>query len=463
MSARAPAALLLGSDACSSSQTVDLTAGTTALAHDCWTGWGADAVPRHVHVYTDGSHDEHGKPKPTSSWAVTIGDRWLDDNFARLPADEQHLNVAQVGGSSLFGASIAVTSGVYPAELQAIARVLAMFPLPHSLHIHSDSQAAMAGIRAYSAEVNSRQRLRMAARPGPLLQLIHHQLTQRRAAGGTVEFEHVRAHSTAADIHSVGNRLADYKANTTRARPQTKTPVTIGELPLAECEHRLTVWTQAGGGLQVSDDTRRTALAQLKAQSLSRWAERPPSDITDGSFACPALLDTSKEVMACGSSLQQATFLHVATNSIQCCWQKLADGTSKVLPLPCNACGVALTLTHLAVCKAPDGVSFRDAHKRGVLDQLDCDPATTRWRQVHQHLPLTDLLARLFPPPPGVPNDLHITRVMCGVFSTRQANAALKLLGVTNAKDGRQLMRQLRLCCLDGLHQHFNALKIALL
>ena len=167
--------------------------------------------------------------------------------------------------------------------------------------------------------------------------------------------------------------------------------------------------------------------------------------------------------MACGSPLQQATFLHVATNSIQCCWQKLADDTSKVLPLPCNACGVALTLAHLAICKAPDGVNFRAAQKLTMINLIDCDPATSRWLCVHQHLPLTDLLTRLFPPPPGTPNDLHITRVMCGVFSTRQANAALKLIGVTNAKHGRQLMQQLRLCCLDGLHQHFNALKIALL
>ena len=281
-----------------------------------------------------------------------------------------------MGGSSLFGASITVTSGVYPAELQAIARVLAMFPLPHSLHIHSDSQAAMAGIRAYSNEVNSRQRLRMAARP--LLQLIHHQLAQRHAAGGSVQFEHVRAHSVAADIHSVGNRLADYKANTTRARPQTKTPVTIGELPLAECEHRLAVWTSGGDGMQVIDDVRRCALAQLKTQSLSRWAHRPPSDFMDGSFACQALLDTSKEVMTCGSPLQQATFLHVATNSIQCCWQKLADGSSKVLPLPCSTCGVALTLAHLAVCQAPNSSNFRDAQKQAILAQLDCDPATSR-------------------------------------------------------------------------------------
>jgi ribonuclease HI len=148
---------------------------------------------------------------------------------------------------------------VYPAELQAIAKALAAFPLACSLHIHSDSQASITGIRAYSAELNSRQRLRMAARQ--LLQLIHHQIEQRKAAGGSVQLEHVRAHSDAADIHSVGNRLTDYKANTARIRPQSATPSTLRELPLEECEHHLTVWAELGAGRQIIDDVRRTAIS----------------------------------------------------------------------------------------------------------------------------------------------------------------------------------------------------------
>jgi len=54
----------------------------------------------------------------------------------------------------LFGASIACTRGVSLAELQAIARALAMLPASCALHIHSDSQAALAGI-AYEGECNS--------------------------------------------------------------------------------------------------------------------------------------------------------------------------------------------------------------------------------------------------------------------------------------------------------------------
>jgi len=85
------------------------------------------------------SFDAHSKPKSTSAWAVTIADRWLDDNFARLPTDEQLITAGKVGGATLVGASIAVTSGLNSAELQAIARALAALSLQCSLHRHSDS------------------------------------------------------------------------------------------------------------------------------------------------------------------------------------------------------------------------------------------------------------------------------------------------------------------------------------
>ena len=48
---------------------------------------------------------------------------------------------------------------------------------------------------------------------------------------------------------------------------------------------------------------------------------------------------------------------------------------------------------------------------------------------------------------------------MCGEFSTRQANAAYKLL--SNAKDAQRPMQQLQLRCLDGVHSFCSALKLA--
>jgi len=124
--------------------------------------------------------------------------------LSRLPTDEFQLTRAHVGDAVLFGACITSTSGIYAAELQAIARALAIFPASYTVHVHADSRGALAGIQAYERECNARQRLRMAARP--LLQLIAHLLSIRRKAGGSAHWHHVKAHKKNSDIDSVGNR-----------------------------------------------------------------------------------------------------------------------------------------------------------------------------------------------------------------------------------------------------------------
>ena len=80
----------------------------------------------------------------------------------------------------------------------------------------------------------------------------------------------------------------------------------------------------------------------------------------------------------------------------------------------------------------------------------------------HKQLPLTNLLAQLFPAPLDALADTHITRTMCGVISTRLSNAAWKSLGITKVTDGQRLMRELQLLCVNSLHTFFTALKPAL-
>ena len=126
-----PAGLLPDGSVCSLTQDLVLpNCRRIKLAHDLWFGWGMAAESQHVDVYTDGSHDASSSPQPTSSWAVTVADDWFHSHFSTIPTDEQILaqQPAHVAGAALFGASIACTRGVYPAELQAIARALAMFP-----------------------------------------------------------------------------------------------------------------------------------------------------------------------------------------------------------------------------------------------------------------------------------------------------------------------------------------------
>ena len=138
----------------------------------------------------------------------------------------------------------------------------------------------------------------------------------------------------------------------------------------------------------------------------------------------------------------------------------VCGSTRKVQPLWCVPCNAALTLQHLSTCAVNE--PFRDGQKHAVLVTLASDACTDAWRKMHAHLPLDQLLMKLFPKPAALPLHLHITHTMCGVFSARQANAACKLLGVVRVKDARHLMQQLRLCCVDGVHAFFTALKQAL-
>ena len=131
------------------------------------------------------------------------------------------MQLNDVGGATLIGSRISCTEGVYPAELQAIARALAMLPLSLRLEIHTDSQSSIAAISTFTEDLNERQRMRMAART--ILQLIDNLITRRRTAGGSTIFSHVRAHTADSTIHSIGNRLADYQANRSRQAAKGRT------------------------------------------------------------------------------------------------------------------------------------------------------------------------------------------------------------------------------------------------
>jgi ribonuclease HI len=181
-------------------------------------------------VYTDGSYVASDD---TSAWAVAVQTLWLENNFDTIPPDERLVQPRHVRHATLLGSAITNTSDVYPAELQAIARVLSMLPLRFDLTIRSDSQAALAAIRSFDLQNNHRKRLRMAGRA--LLQLISKPMNSRKLAGGSVQFEHVRAHSSDMDIASVGNRLADYQANASSAAGlDGSTPLSLSQLPLEQ-------------------------------------------------------------------------------------------------------------------------------------------------------------------------------------------------------------------------------------
>jgi len=164
------------------------------------------------------------------------------------------------------GANIADTSGVYPAELQAIARALAAFPLQCSLQAHSDSQA--------SDHMHSSSTADLLVHGGATA-VASQQLPDRSARSNR---RSDAARARAIDVHFISNRLTDCEANTACSRPQSATPSALRELPLAHCKHHLAVRTEHGSGQQVIDNFHCTAIAQLCAQQPSSWYYKPPAE-----------------------------------------------------------------------------------------------------------------------------------------------------------------------------------------
>jgi len=436
------------------------------LPQDLWRGWGADIASEEVHTYTDGSFDSAALPHPASSWAVTVADEWLHGSYAGIPTDEQLVAPHHVAGAALMGASISCTRGIYPAELQAIARTLAMFPTSFALHVHSDSQASLAGIRAFESTSNERARLRVASRP--LLQLINHLLRIRNVAGGSVAWHHVRAHTAQADLHSVGNRLSDYQANRARLRPDVSKPLGLRELPLHDCEPHLHMRDERTG-LQLIDDIRRSALTQLQASALNKWQSR----IDDRSqFAGDAVMQLGRTVLRLCSAEQQRAFLHLATNSIHYHLVPSADGSDKeqLAELHCAACNATLSAAHLTVCQSAVETTRRLKLQRDIIALLSGFSPSADWAHQYRAAPLSSILLSLFPMPAAVAasrplsaeRHRHLSFALCGVVSTRQLNAAARAVGFTSPLDvpsGRRCMHQLQLLCVDSVQRLFADLK----
>lgn len=454
---------------CSSAPLVRFTGGDAPIAHDVWSGWGSSLPPLSVHVYTDGSFSSADS---TSAWSVAVGDEWLEANFGSLPVDEALLLPADVGGSTLAGSGIDCTVGVYPAELQAIARALAMFPLSFHLHIHSDSQASLKAIDSCEQETNERKRFRMAARP--LLRLIGHLLSRRRAAGGSVTLSHVKAHSDGSDMNSVGNRLADFQANRSRVSTRGSTPFSLQPLPIESCEnhlfiqHRPTAAAAAPLARVVIDDPRRVGLSQLRQQAMSRWSARLRSSADQGLFACQGMVDLGRMVMRLGSPDQQATLIHVATNSIHWFLQPDPGDSSKQLlrQLHCDSCDTTLTLLHFFSCPLAKAVRHRTRLRRAILLLLGQSDDSKEWLRTHPALQLgelVDLLRQLFPSAAdaaaadGLAS--HSDRCLVGALTQRELGAACRALGFQDKKAGLAVLHRVQLACLDRLRRFFASVK----
>jgi ribonuclease HI len=435
-------------------------AAPLVIAQDIWSGFGSHTLSPSApaHAYTDGSFSSH---QQTSSWSVVLSDAWLHSHYGSIPSDEHLVQAADVAGACMMGAPITNTVGIYPAELQAIARALAMLPLTLHVHIHSDSSSSIAAIHTFHASLNERARLRMAARP--ILQLIQHLTQVRQSAAGSVTYSHVSAHTQQTDIDSVGNRLADYQAEQSRCKSKS-VPLSLKPLPLDRCEKFFCI--KDTKGMVLIDDIRQSAQRRVRELALLKWQAKPQPE-SQFSIISSDVGHLGQKVLRFGSALQQSTFVHIATNSIHRLWLTSAvDDTSSLQSLQCEACHADMDLCHLAEC--PDAIIV--GHRRGLQQQLisclEGDSTSRSWAATRHHLPLIELLRSLFPPRssslhPDEQLRVDYTCAMCGMFGALAESSAVRALGFSAAsgKDATLMMARLSLVCLDWVESLYSTWK----
>ena len=182
-----------GSTEASSNAIVSLTEAPVVIVHDLWHGWDTDAAATRlrdpIDVYTDGTFDP---ASAKSAWSVVLGDRWLDNNFGTIPADERLVLPSHVAGATLYGAHIVHTRhlpGGAPGHCPGAGDVPAPRSPPHPLRqpgvaegdldiqrrdqgaspmSHVGSPAARADPPPRPASTRSRWQRRVLARPSTL-------------------------------------------------------------------------------------------------------------------------------------------------------------------------------------------------------------------------------------------------------------------------------------------------------
>lgn len=210
------------------------------------------------------------------------------------------------------------THGVYLAEQQAIARSLAMCLALYHLHIHSDSRSSIEAIHAYESQLNERQRMCMSARP--LVKLIHHLITHCLDFSGSVVFTRESARTLADTINIVSAiALLTFKQisiSRVARREARAYPLSLAELPLDRLESHLHLVSHIDDKLQIINDVRRSALSVLRAAAVVHWSTKVKPNADQGRFAHESMIDLGTVTRRCGTSQQQSTLVHVATNTI---------------------------------------------------------------------------------------------------------------------------------------------------
>ena len=158
----------------------------------------------------------------------------------------------------------------YISELYAIIACLVSTPFHYHLLIVTDSKSAQQSILKFQLHSNERRRLRMQARP--LLQMIYDLMKARTSCGGSVKFQHIKAHTDMSDIYSVGNRCADFAANRYRSK-HFQSNFRFPDLMKGEKYVAFKCSSIDNDAKIIVDDIRRTAKQHMNQMKMQQWKQ----------------------------------------------------------------------------------------------------------------------------------------------------------------------------------------------
>jgi hypothetical protein len=261
----------------------------------------------------------------------------------------------------------------------------------------------------------------------------------------------------------VGNRLADFQANRSRTAPDRPAPRYLRELPLHHCEQYLTVRNKHH--LHIIDDVRRTSVLTLRESALEHWLNRSGDQAY---FASAGMMQLGRAVLRCGTAALQSAVVHVATNSIEYVWVEdgHAYGASALHQLVCGGTSHTLSLSHLFTCTCLHAscITYQQKLRAGLLALLQSCADTAGWLRLHSAKTARAMLCTLFPPSllSHVHDERHYDTIQCGAFTSTQASQAVRLLSIQDREEGLGLMLQLRLLCLEQVHNFYSERKQSL-
>jgi exonuclease III len=411
------------------------TADDSVVVFGSSSSWGATAPVCSLVAYTDGSY-AHGR----SAWSVCFQNSWLRLNHLDTP-DEDSIRMHHTRQAVVVGAPLrdGEGSGVFDAELNAIARALLAPSLSTNLTLFIDSQSAIAAVGAFSSARSERARLRMAGYP--ILHLISNIITRKQQLHATVDLRWIPAHTSASSVHHSGNRIADLVAKH-YTRPTAVAPSFIRPLQL---ESMFAFVRLQSSGRLVVGDPRRAIRRLLESQLIAEW-ERSR---TQSRFAVGSGPASSRALWLAAARLSPTLcplVLRIATDTAQ--WTR-NDG--KVIESVCSArsCTSIATLTHIASC--------RELNKRGMAGAnyaVCCLLAPASRTLSSRTVPLSinaDLLHTL--KHCGIISAVSSGAELAGVvglFDHATATSALLRLGVTAALT-RTLLPLLRLTVIGWI------------